>query len=334
MPRSPDAPHAVLDQRRGSGLHYPIRLGRITHHLREYEVAARYRDRWASQSQVVDRVEAVHRDGQSRIATWTSPWLTVSLAPRITGERGVGSTAIAAEQSFLRRWPGLDLAPPQPTFGEANTRLIPGIRRAIATQTQTYKGRSVQPHAELHYDGGGFAASHFASPPPETRNATDGPDQIKQDLMEFVLLDFVLFLSHHAIDCGSSGECVLKAQQLLPQQTGPSDRPMRTRVVAPERLIAGRDDTAYYPPEDSLELSGSQTRPVSLTASLEELTSVSPKASVVASHALAADILGEFGIAEPMILRPDGTLNVADVSFPLNHILQRWGSSHSMTIAN
>ncbi|WP_197515187.1 helix-turn-helix domain-containing protein [Mycobacterium sp. 1245805.9] len=334
VPRSPDAPHAVRDQQRGSGLHYPIRLGRVTHHLREYEVAARYRDRYASQSQVVSRVEEVHRDGQSHITTWTSPWLTVSLAPRITGERGVGSTAILAERSFLRRWPDLDLAPPEPTFGEGNTRLIPGVRRAIATQVQTYQGRSTEPHAELHYDGGGFAASNFASPAPETRKATGGPDQIKQDLMEFVLLDFVLFLSHHAVDCGASGECLLKAQQLLAQQTGRSDPAMRTRVFAPERLIAGRTDTTYYPPEDSLVLSGNQTRPAALTASLEELTSVSPEAAVVASHALAADILGEFGIVEPMILRPDGSLDVKNVSFPLNEVLNRWGSSHNMTVAN
>lgn len=332
VPRSPDAPHAVLDQQKGSGLHYPIRLGRITHHMREYEVAARYRDRWASRSEVLSRVEQIHEDGLSRIATSTTPWLTVSLAPRFTGERGVGAVALSAEQSFLRRWPEYDLALPQPCFSEHNTRLIPGIRRAIATQMQAYRGSSTQPHAELHYDGGGFAASHFASPPSDTRSATDEPIEIKQDLVEFVLLDLVLFLSHHAVDCGAQGESVIKAQQLLPQQTGSSDHAMRTQIVAPERVVIGSDDVKYFPPHDSLELSGSQTRPATLTASLDELTSSDPKAAVVAAHALAVDILSEFAITEPMILRPDGSLDATKASYPLNEILKIWGQSHNTRV--
>lgn len=332
VPQSGQGPHAVTDPKKGAGLHYPIRLGRTTHYLTEYEVAARYRDRYASQAQTVDHLDDIHRDGVSRIMMWVSPWLTMSLTTAIKGARGTGAAAIAAEKDFLRRWPDIPIALPETTFGENNTYVVPGIRRAIAATSQTYAGRSKTPHAELHFDGSGFAATNDASPAPATRNATDGPDEIKQDLMEFRLLDLVLFLSRHAVECGASGECLLKAQQLLPQQTGTADLPMRTRVVAPERLIPQRDETTYYPPEPSLELNGKQTHASSVSASLDELTSTDPRAAIATAHALASDILGEFGIIEPMMLRPDGSIALAHVVQPLRDILTRWGTSLGVTI--
>ena len=63
VPRSPDAPHAVSDSQKGKGLHYPVRVGRTTHYLSEYEVAVRYRDRYASRVEVATALDRVHEDG-------------------------------------------------------------------------------------------------------------------------------------------------------------------------------------------------------------------------------------------------------------------------------
>ena len=333
VPLSSDAPHAVRDKPDGP-LHYPIRLGRTTHYLSEYEVAARYRDRQASAAESIDRLDTIYDEGVSRIALFLAPWLAVSLVPRVKGERGAGSVALAAEQGFLQRWPS-ELPPgAQTCFREQETMLVPGIRRAIATQTNPYNGMSRRPHAELHYDGGGFAASFFASPPPETRSLSDSPDEIRQDHMEYLLLELLLFLSHHAVDCGASGECLVKAQQLLPHQTGPHDVPMRTRIIAPERLPKRylEDSVDYFQPEGSLVLGGRQTHTASVSASLDELTAQSLRATVTTAHALAADILGEFGVIEPMLLRPDGSLRLTNVSSPLMGSLRQWGPSRGLEI--
>ncbi|MFN3006621.1 helix-turn-helix domain-containing protein [Mycolicibacterium wolinskyi] len=333
VPHSSDAPHAVRDHPDGP-LHYPIRLGRTTHYLSEYEVAARYRDRQASAAESIDRLDTIHAEGVSRIALFLAPWLAVSIVPRGRGERGVGSAALAGEQSFIQRWPREFPPYAQTCFHEHQTKLIPGIRRAIATQTRPYNGLSKHPHAELHYDGGGFAASFFASPPPDTRSVSNNPDEIRQDHMEHLLLELLLFLSHRAIDCGASGECLIKAQQLLPQQTGPHDVPMRTRVMAPERTPKRylEDSVDYFQPEGSLVLSGRQTHAASVSASLDELTAQTPRATVIAAHALAADILGEFGVVEPMLLRPDGSLRLTNASSPLMENLQQWGLSRGLEI--
>ena len=165
VPRSPDAPHAVSDSQKGKGLHYPVRVGRTTHYLSEYEVAVRYRDRYASRVEVATALDRVHEDGLAHVATWVSPWLAVSLTPVVAAERGIGAAAINAEKQFLSEW-----AASKPIVGPASfspdDRIVPGIRRVIVTQTPQYRGRSKELHAELHYNGAGFGTSNDASPPP------------------------------------------------------------------------------------------------------------------------------------------------------------------------
>ena len=204
IPRSRDAPHAVVDQDKGAGLLYPVRDGRTTRHLTEYEVATRYRDRYAAREEIASRLEQAHVDGLSRIAIWVSPFLALSLIPTTPGHRGIGAAALAGEHGFLDRWESVGAGAPMAMFARG-FRVIPGIRRAIVTEV-LHRGRSRGPHAELHYDGTGFAATNAMTKMLETKGSGDPPDDIQQDGLETVLLELLLMLGHHAADTGASGE--------------------------------------------------------------------------------------------------------------------------------
>lgn len=308
VPRSYDAPHAVVDDRKGGALHYPVRIGRTTHYLTEHQVAVRYRDRYAARADIVNRLDQVSNEGLSRIALYASAFLGVTLVPAIPGQRGIGAVAVAAEQRFLDGW-SADLATPTAPF-PSGIRVVPGLRRVTVNQAGQYERYAKEPQAELHYDGAGFAATNCMTPMPETRDPSDPPDGIEQDMFELALLDLVLFLGHHAVDCGASGECILRAQLHPSQQTGTATAPVKTQIVAPSTALRNAVPTEYFDIPESRVLNS--THSVETSASLDELVS-DVRFAVITAHALAADILGEFGIPEPNTLRPDGNIDVRHV---------------------
>ena len=69
--------------------------------------------------------------------------------------------------------------------------------------------------------------------------------------------------------------------------------------------------------------------PVPCSASLDELVS-DILSVVVTAHALAADILGEFGISEPSILRPDGSLNVQRLNAQRRQTVEPWARARDL----
>jgi hypothetical protein len=310
VPQSADAPHAVVQD--NGALAYPVRDGTKARWLTEYEVAPRYRDRFSARTAQGERLEKVHAEGISRIALWRSPWLAISSVPLISGRRGVGSEGLAAELAFVTsKWK--QYAPPTSPFPQGPIRVIAGIRRAIVTETYEYAGQSARPHTELHYDGAGFGATCRLYSPAGDNSMIDGAqnvdaDKIHQDAMEIQILALVLLLAHHAVDTGASGECLLRAHQLLRQQTGPDRAVTPAQMCEPVSWTGRGDRTEYQVVNPSLTIS-IQTQPADTSVFLDELVS-DIRAVVRTSYGLAADILGEFGVSEPIILRPDGQLNL------------------------
>jgi hypothetical protein len=331
VPRSADAPHAVVDD---NGLRYPVPDGTTTRWLTEYEVALRYRDRFQSQATAEALLNEVHTDGISRIALWQGPWLSLSLVPLISGSRGIGSQALAAEREFLTAWKTRYAGRALEFPFRSDTKVVPGIRRAILTETHLYAGRSAHPHAELLYSGAGFAATPRIFQPGEQDSAklkldqVPGADQIYQDAVEVQLMILVWLLAQHAVDAGASGECYLRAQQLLRQQTGPDQAITAAQIFAPVSWAGRFQLTEYDPVDFSLALS-TQGRPAYGSASLDEL--VADLRSVVRTgYALAADVLGEFGVSEPIILRPDGSLNVDRLHWHRKPPLESWAQANGL----
>jgi hypothetical protein len=209
-------------------------------------------------------------------------------------------------------------------------KVIPGIRRAILSEYRHYQGSSKDPHAELHYSGSGFAATNKMALVPEVRKPTNLPDQIYQDGLEIAVFELLLMLAHHAVECGASGECVLRAQLHPSQQTGPLDLPVATEVYEPAGDYYGDPTMSKYQSvRDSLVLKGAQTHPTYASASLGELVS-NLSTAVVTAYALAADILAEFGVSEPSILGPDGTINAGRLIDYRRQVYEPWAGAHGL----
>jgi hypothetical protein len=243
----------------------------------------------------------------SRIAHWRSPWLAVSVVPIVLGDRGVGRQRVAAEINFTQ-----SVWSPVPTSPFRGAPVRAGRARAILTEHINYAGRSEHPHAELHYDGAGFAASDR-----EHKLAGDGTlidagkdlgaDAILQDALEIQLLALPWMLGQHAADTGAAGELLVRAHQLLLEQTGPDRAITPAQMWEPFPMQA--DDWNQYKIADGSFTFREQTRPVDTSVFLDELVSDERRAVQVA-YDIAADVLGDFGVSEPMILRSDGQLNV------------------------
>lgn len=66
-----------------------------------------------------------------------------------------------------------------------------------------------------------------------------------------------------------------------------------------------------------------QTQPVDTTVFLDELVG-NERRTVQVAYDIAADLLGDFGVPEPMILRPDGELNVRRLHTSRKDAITAW----------
>lgn len=108
VPRSPSAPHALENTSKDETyLKFPVRDGTSTRWLREAELAGRYRERYATRTDIADRLRSIHEAGTSRIAVGGQDhaWVSVAGVPTDSGARGAGPRADADELGFLQGWP-------------------------------------------------------------------------------------------------------------------------------------------------------------------------------------------------------------------------------------
>lgn len=327
VPASSKAPHAVVDPGDEGKMSFPVRAGSTTRWLAEHELSVRYADRFQSKSAAGTRLDEITAEGLARIAEWRSPWLVISVAPLVLGSRGVGSERLAAEINFTRSvWSPIATSP----FRAGQTvsgRLVAGRGRAILTEHVGYAGRSEHPHAELHYNGAGFVATdrdHILAEDVVFLDAgrDAGADAILQDALEVQLLALLWMLAQHAADTGATGELLVRAHQLLRQQTGTPPCVTPAQIWEPFSL-AGDEHWSDYKIADGSFLMPDQTRPVDTSIFLDELAG-NERRTVQVAHDIAADLLGDFGVSEPVILRPDGQLNVGRLHTSRKDVITAW----------
>ncbi|MFE2961962.1 AlbA family DNA-binding domain-containing protein [Nocardia tengchongensis] len=336
VPRSPDAPHAVATSDNGHVVFYPLRDGATTRFLGEAEIAARYRDRFATREQLGKALDRVHSEGISRIATWKGPWVAVSLYPTVVSERRrSGTEALAAATGFFVTWTRYT-APPLAGFPNV-VQEYAGVRRAMITGELDLQGVSTSPHAELHYNGAGFAALpvQFSDNQRESREQVPpGTQRVEQDYLELQLIALISLLAHHAANSGSGGDCELRAQLLLTTITDKPSRSVRPVVVdTPAASIRGRRHGVaidIHQRADRTLVVDAQQDPTAVTASLDELVS-DTRAIVRAAYACAADILGAFGIADPCVLRSDGVVAVEHLHDDYRRYFMSWAERNHLT---
>ncbi|MEV4158077.1 RNA-binding domain-containing protein [Nocardia salmonicida] len=327
--RSAEAPHAVVTGGERPTLQYAVRAGSTTRYLHEAEIAARYRDRFISRADRTASMNRVHTDGLDRLPS-QDPWIVLSIFPAVAGDLGVGSKAVSAVDGLVNTWMSRT-SPPVETF-QSHSRTVPGVRRAIINPEVGFTSTSSQPHAQLHFNGAGFVALPHRrpepayTPDPVVRNA----DKLMQDYLELQIFALVLLLAHHAANSGSTGDCALKAQLVLATRT---DDPTKLTIsptagFAPARQADGGAFDHHEHVPGSLILRRNPA-PTEIEATLDELTA-DPRAVVISAYSLACDLLGELGIAEPCVLRPDGYLATDRIVGSLRLDIDEWAARSSL----
>lgn len=324
VPLSADAPHAA---RVKHSLGYPVRNEETTRWLSESEVAVRYRDRFAARTVLAGRVHDVHEQAASRLQRRLRAWVTVAVVPTTSGQRTAGAAATARGLGFVYTW--ARAAPPlTATAARSDGGLtgLPGIRRVIISSAAPYAGVSDEVHLELHHDGAGFGACvvGIGSEPRDGHEPTDIP--VWREHVELEVLALVSLLSQHAVDVGAAGELLLRAQLLLPLERRPGQGPTPTAIHAPRYLPQG-----MWLSEEKVSgsLTLTETTATSVSALLSD-TAAMGGGCIRTAHALAADLLSEFGVTEPSMLQPDGTVRLDGLAPAYQQQLTTWASMNDL----
>ncbi|MFE3105219.1 AlbA family DNA-binding domain-containing protein [Nocardia tengchongensis] len=329
VPRSADAPHAVIrggnDNGDGTLLSYALRDGQTTRYLAEAEIARRYRDRFVSRAELTAALDRVHDDGLARINSATAQaWLTLAAYPSAQGTQRVGgSHTVRQITEEVETWAIAAPSLPGQMFSKG-LEGFPGVRRALVTRSPSYGGELNEAFAELHFSGAGFVTCLVMS----VAGKTDGwQEPIALDVLELNLHAMVSLLSNHAASSGAGGECEFRAQLRLPPHVAGSGTGS-VLTFRPAVLYAPAQRTTGGPTDDydqvprsifvSTEFIDART-----TSGLEELAE-SWQAQVRTAHTLAVDILGRFAVADTVVLRADGTFNVAAVDIKRANAISEW----------
>jgi hypothetical protein len=117
---------------------------------------------------------------------------------------------------------------------------------------------------------------------------------------------------------------------MLRQQTDPGNTITAGELHEPVTPYArGAGPTNYQKVDYSVRIERRQTLPADGSASLDELVS-DIHAVVRTSYGLAADIMGEFAVTEPIVLQADGYLNVRRLHTPRRSSIESWAAQHGL----
>jgi hypothetical protein len=210
VPRSPNAPHAVLVN---DALRYPKRNGATTRYLSEPEVAAAYRDRLAGAARQDQRVVEVEQQAIKRLdVSDPRPWVVVTLVPDLPGDLALSRDVF---QSFERQIIGSPAAVVD--VGAHFQRSNIGRRRLLADGTMNDSPLARWVAVELHTDGAGIYG--LMVPDLNMPNRGDVPELPRLALDESIvvaILSGLLHLARHARDRTAAGGNAVVRAQLLP----------------------------------------------------------------------------------------------------------------------
>lgn len=316
VPASPRAPHAVSPPNDDRFL-YPVRYGSQARYLREVEVAAAYRDRVALAQGQLARLEAAHAEGLARLRTDAQPWLAVSLVPDVPGAMALGSRTLRefAEWAAAR---GYKAFPTSSLVQAGSYRATAGVRRVVLQDPPT-KPRTAAPArlaesfcAELHTDGTGFAAATLEHGPGEA----GGVLRVYDESVVCKAVALVQLLCDHAQEhAGVRGDAVVRAGLVEPNR-GLTSAGTTWVELAHDRRVGG----PHGVPDTRWVLEGATSRH---TLSVDAVAT-STAELLAAGRAVAADVLADFGLAEPAQLGPGGAVRIAHFGARRQAAVRAW----------
>ncbi|MFF4499123.1 helix-turn-helix domain-containing protein [Streptomyces sp. NPDC001401] len=287
IPRSPVAPHAVRptggkgQQRYG----YARRLGRTTAWLDESEIAALYRDRFKLAEDHSHRVVAQFEDDCEWLAAPAGDGirLDISLVPTGRAERRIDRTFLQEVREFLGA-----LARPGVAPSATLSRVLLGHAPEIRRGRMRISGPGV--HAIWHSDGSAHLRVDLTSDP-----ALAAQDATTTVLNLTLLESRVLYGLHlacaYAEWAGAYGDADVLASTSSP-----------TQVLLDRTPLNG---TARFVP--GVPVSSDSGSPCHRIGYLEALCNGSMQVRSMA-HDIGTDLLADYGVYEPTLLRPDATV--------------------------
>lgn len=301
VPRSPLAPHAVMDPTEKEKLRWPRRHGTGKVWLTESEIAASYRRRFVSAAEQGERLETVEAEclatvkaHRNELDPQVGGLLLVSLVPDEPGEMRIDQEQYAQFR--------LALASQRVFIGDEGNGELQAIgvgRRRLLGQTPGW----MRMRAELHTDGSGVLAVHL--PGRMSRNA---PTWIFDMPIVLSTASALRFLARHARDrTGASAGAAVSAS-LRSYTRAPDEQPILggsavLAVSGPFQDVFGRETQKHARGEGSFLLDHLADGGPDLARSTETLVS---------------DLFQSFNAVGIRQITPEGKL-----------VLPAWGSERS-----
>ncbi|MEU2600581.1 ATP-binding protein [Streptomyces hirsutus] len=308
VPRSPVAPHAVRptggkgQQRYG----YARRLGRTTAWLDESEIAALYRDRFKLAEDHFRRVTTQFEEDCAWLAAHAgdSIRLDISLVPTGRAERRIDRTFLHDVRGFLGA-----LTRPGGAPSASLSRDLLGHAPVIRRGRMRISGPGV--HAVWHSDGSAHLRVDLTSDPAPAVEDAAAP-VLNLTLLESRVLYGLHLACAYAEWAGAYGDADVLASTSSPAQVLVD----RTPLNGTARFVPG-----VPVPSDT----GS---PCHRIGYLEALCSESLQVRTMA-HAISADLLADYGVYEPTLLRSDATVRSERLAQRERAEMEAWLASTS-----
>ncbi|MBI5481427.1 MAG: putative DNA binding domain-containing protein [Deltaproteobacteria bacterium] len=291
--RSRMAPHAVFVD--GTSLRYPVRDQKNMRYLAEYEVAERYRHRFAHAEDAATRLKKVAEEGARG---WKFPGLRLecALVPVQPGALVLSEKMLNEVKAELwEQRPARDYI-----FSKGIVVPSTGIRR-IRLRDESSRREGAHAHlyySELHTDGAGYAGVRVVPREPEPSplappNSDPPSPYIFRELFVQVLGQFLNLLVDHATRrAGCAGDAYLLAQ--LARHGG-----------LPSNLVL-QPHSEFPLPEEGRERSGDPA--TEMTMNLDAIIA-DPRERLLVLRALMTDLYQAFGYPEVELIDHEGRLS-------------------------
>jgi hypothetical protein len=280
----------------GNDYHFRVhvRHGTTTRTLAESEIAQRYRGRFQSASDDVDRLHQVAKAGVDHLGSYLTG-TEHSGTPRIAIV-GPAWVALTAVPTVRGSYPLATREERNAAFNRFVALAMEGITERVRPDGPVLVGRRQarfegSPSGQLHEDGSFYGALSLGLQP--SRRGPEEPEQLYQRGFELDLVALVQAAAAWAAETGAAGDLLLSAE--LRHWDG-SDK----RVY-----LAATDSPFAEGPAVPFPLAPAQT-----TADLAAVVN-DKREAVVAACALASDLLADMGTHQPHLLKPDGDIALA-----------------------
>ncbi|MFE2719485.1 helix-turn-helix domain-containing protein [Streptomyces mirabilis] len=324
VPRSLDAPHAIVDENR---LTYPRRNGSTTAWLTEAEIATAYRRRFEQLADRTDRIARIDHDAEetaerlegSVFLEAGDPLLTVSLVPDIPGDMVIDHTSVQrVSTQELAAVPLLGRT--APTFCSS----MVGARRVVL-----FDNRPPRYVAELHSDGSGAWAARTPLIGISQDDSSTWPYGADIDSIVTLVLSALRHLAKHAVTrTGAAGTATLRVR--LESQTAFRGGPMRLPNQPRTRAIHLAHE-ALVPQETGVQVgTTAHRRAIGYAHALLNDLADGGIGLVQAASLLTSDLFQHYGLAEPPQISRDGSITANGWSEPERTRISTWAQQASV----